>query len=57
MRWASEELMYTNLGDMRLNGSLVMIVKDLMSSPESSVPQASRFATALQGMYDFWSNR
>lgn len=57
MSWASEELRHTNLGDARLNRRLVGIVEDLMSSPESSVPQASRSAAALQGMYDFWSNR
>jgi hypothetical protein len=54
MSWAREELRHTNLGDARLNRRLVGIVEDLMSSPESSVPQASRSASALQGMYDFW---
>jgi hypothetical protein len=32
------------------------MVEDLASSPESSVPLASRDAAALQGAYDFWSN-
>ncbi len=57
MSWASEELRYADLGDVRLNRRLVEIVEDLGSSPETSVPQASRSVGALQGMYKFWSNR
>jgi hypothetical protein len=57
MSWASEELDHTNLGDARRNRRLIEIVEDLAASPESSVPLASRSPAALQGMYDFWSNR
>lgn len=57
MSWASEELRFANLGNERLNRRLVQIVEDLAACPESSVPQASRSAAALQAMYRFWSNR
>lgn len=57
MSWASEELQHADLGDARLNRRLVAIVEDLAAAPETSVPQASRSAAALQGMYDFWANR
>lgn len=57
MSWAEEELEFVNLGDTRLNQRLKRIVEDLASYPEASVPQASRDAAAMQGTYDFWSNR
>ncbi|MGH2412981.1 MAG: IS4 family transposase, partial [Microcystaceae cyanobacterium] len=57
MSWADEELEFVNLGDTRLNQRLKRIVSDLASYPEASVPQASRDAAAMQGTYDFWSNR
>lgn len=57
MSWASRELEYTQLGDKRRERRLEKIVEDLAGSPESSVPLASRDRAALQGMYDFWSNR
>lgn len=52
MIWASEELAHTELGDARWQKQLVKIVEDLASSPESSVPLASRDRAILQGMYD-----
>ena len=57
MSWAEKELEGTELGDKRRERRLVKIVEDLASSPESSVPLASRDRAALQGMYEFWSNR
>lgn len=57
MSWASRELEQTQLGDKRRERRLVKMVEDLAGSPESSVPLASRDRAALQGMYDFWSNR
>lgn len=57
MSWVDEELEFVNLGDTRLNQRLKRIVEDLASYPEASVPQASRDAAAMQGTYDFWSNR
>ncbi|MBD2465976.1 IS4 family transposase [Oscillatoria sp. FACHB-1407] len=57
MSWASEELAGTDLGDERLNRRLVRIVEDLSARPGASVPVASRDSAALQGTYDFWSNR
>jgi Transposase DNA-binding len=57
MSWVTEELRDVDLGDVRRNRRLIQIVEDLAGSPESSVPLASRDRAALQGMYDFWSNR
>lgn len=57
MSWASEELKNTELGDRRRTERLVKIVEDLIAQPNASVPQASRDNAALQGLYDFWSNR
>ena len=57
MSWAAEELKYADLGDQRRNQRLVKIVEDLIAQPNASVPQASRDNAALQGMYEFWSNR
>ena len=54
--WAEEELCYANLGDTRRNRRLIRIVEDLAAQPSTSVPQASRDAAALQGIYDFWSS-
>ena len=55
-RWATEELVSADLGDVRRNQRLVAIVEDLAASPESSVPLASRDRAALQRMYAFWGN-
>jgi len=55
--WAAAELSHIDLGDIRRNRRLVQIVEDLASQPSVSVPQASRDAAALQGMYDFWKSR
>jgi hypothetical protein len=52
----SEELSRTELEDERRKRRLIKMVEDLASSPESSVPLASRDAAALQGIYNFWSN-
>ncbi|WP_346294410.1 IS4/Tn5 family transposase DNA-binding protein [Sphaerothrix gracilis] len=57
MSWAKEELQGTELGDRRRSQRLVKIVEDLISQPSKSVPQASRDNAAMQGMYEFWSNR
>jgi hypothetical protein len=57
MSGASEELALSRLGDQQLNRRLVTIVEDLAARPGASVPMASRDSAALQGMYDFWSNR
>ena len=57
MSWAEEELKYADLGDQRRNQRLVKIVEDLIGQPNASVPQASRDNAAMQGMYEFWSNR
>jgi len=56
MSWASAELANVDLGDARRNRRLIKIVEDLSSHPCASVPQASRDAAALQGLYDFWAN-
>lgn len=57
MSWAEEELKNTDLGDRRRTERLVKIVADLVAQPSESVPQASRDDAAMQGIYDFWSNR
>ncbi len=57
MSWAMAELSEVNLGDKRLNRRLVKIVEDLSARLGASVPQASRDKAAMQGTYDFWSNR
>ena len=57
MSWAAEELKDTNLGDRRRTVRLIKIVEDLIAQPSASVPQASRDNAAMQGIYDFWSNR
>jgi len=57
MSWASEELKEGDLGDIRRNRRLIRIVEDLAAQPNASMAQASRDGAALQGMYDFWSNR
>ena len=57
MSWAEEELKGTKLGDLRRTERLVKIVEDLIAQPNESVPQASRDNAAMQGMYEFWSNR
>jgi hypothetical protein len=57
MSWLSEELGAANLGDARRTQRLIRIVEDLAAKPNASVPQASRDKAAMQGMYDFWSNR
>lgn len=56
MSWASEELSGVELGDARRKRRLVRIVEDLSARPGASIPQASRDAAAMQGMYDFWAN-
>lgn len=56
MSWASEELSGVALGDARRNRRLVRIVENLSARPGASIPQASRDAAAMQGMYDFWAN-
>ncbi|MFB2971823.1 transposase DNA-binding-containing protein, partial [Aerosakkonema sp. BLCC-F183] len=56
MSWAAEELKAAELGDKRRNKRLIKIVEDLASSPEESIPQASRDAAAVQGAYDFFDN-
>lgn len=57
MSWVTEELEGVDLGDQRRNRRLVKIIEDLASAPNASVPQASRDAAAMQGIYDFWANR
>ena len=57
MSWAEAELKGTKLGDLRRTERLVKIVEDLISQPNESVPQASRDNAAMQGLYEFWSNR
>lgn len=57
MSWVREELGGAQLGDARRTQRLVRIVEDLAAKPNESVPQASRDRAAMQGMYDFWSNR
>lgn len=57
MSWVSEELSAADLGDVRRNRRLIRVVEDLAAQPHASVPQASRDAAALQGLYEFWSNR
>ncbi|MCU0551476.1 MAG: IS4 family transposase [Leptolyngbya sp. Prado105] len=57
MSWVSEELRDVDLGDERRNRRLVQIVEDLAAQPNASVPQAMRDEAAVQGVYDFWSNR
>ncbi|MGL5938783.1 MAG: IS4/Tn5 family transposase DNA-binding protein [Waterburya sp.] len=42
MSWAKEELARADLGDLRRNKRLVLIVSDLAGKPHESVPQASR---------------
>lgn len=56
MSWVSEELSGANLGDVRRTRRLIRVVEDIAGQPTASVPQASRDAAALQGMYGFWSN-
>lgn len=57
MSWVTEELEGVDLGDQRRNRRLVKIIEDLAACPNASVPQASRDAAAMQGIYDFWANR
>ncbi|MBU7586147.1 MAG: transposase [Nostoc sp. TH1S01] len=56
MSWAEQELESANLGDKRRNRRLIKVVEDLATQPNESVPQASRDAAAMQGIYEFWSN-
>ena len=57
MSWVEEELKYADLGDVRRNRRLIKIVEDLSQQPNESVPQAGRDLAAVQGVYEFWSNR
>jgi hypothetical protein len=55
MDWATEELQYADLGDLRRNKRLIRLVSDLAAQPNASVPQASGDWAATQAAYDFWS--
>lgn len=55
-RWASQELQYAQLGDLRRKKRLVKIVEDLASQPGQSVPQASGDVAATTAAYDFWNS-
>ncbi|MBD2438784.1 IS4 family transposase [Nostoc sp. FACHB-110] len=56
MSWAADELEGAELGDKRRNRRLIKVVEDLAMQPNESVPQASRDAAAMQGIYEFWAN-
>lgn len=56
MTWAEQELEGADLGDKRRNKRLIKVVEDLATQPNESVPQASRDAAAMQGIYEFWAN-
>jgi hypothetical protein len=53
MSWVGEESGGANLGDARRTKWLIRIVEDLAAQPNVSVPQASRDAAVMQGMYGF----
>ena len=55
MDWATEELQYADLGDLRRNKRLIRLVSDLAAQPNASVPQADGDWAATQAAYDFWS--
>jgi hypothetical protein len=54
--WATEELQYAQLGDVRRNKRLIRLVSDLAAQPNVSVAQASGDWAATQAAYDFWQS-
>lgn len=56
LRWAAQELRYTNLGDARRNQRLVKIVEDLAAQPNESVPTACGNWAATKATYNLWKS-
>lgn len=54
--WATAELQYADLGDVRRKKRLIRLVSDLANQPCASIPQASGDWAATQAAYDFWSS-
>ena len=56
MKWAEEELAYTDLGDERLSRRLMTTVAHLAAHPTASVPEASGSWAATKGTYRLWDS-
>lgn len=56
LRWAAQELRYTNLGDARRNQRLVKIVEDLAEQPNESIPTACGNWAATKATYNLWKS-
>ena len=56
MKWAEEELAYTDLGDRRLNRRLMTTVTNLAAHPTASVPEASGSWAATKATYRLWDS-
>lgn len=56
MKWVEEELVYTDLGDQRLNRRLMTTVANLAAHPSASVPEASGSWAATKGTYRLWDS-
>jgi hypothetical protein len=54
--WATAELQYADLGDLRRKQRLIRLVSDLAAQPNASVPQASGGLAATQAAYEFWKS-
>lgn len=54
--WVTSELESIDLGDVRLKGRAIKILKGLSESPQSSIPESIGEWTDLHGAYRFFDN-